>query len=140
MDLCDFFFINHLHYTQEIFAVKGLHPEQACFVLQTMIWHMDENENWNGSGVNAASREVAEVFGINHKKAVMPLLFASLMGKTQGPPLFDSAEILGKDRVRARLLKSIEFLGGISNKKGEALKKAWEKRDGKELMLPHENP
>src|SRR5262249_18016255 len=103
MDLCDFFFINHIRYTQELFAVKDLHPEQACFVLLAMIWHMDENENWGSSGVNAASRAIAEVFGINHKKAVMPLLFASLMGKLQGPPLFDSAEILGKDRVRARL-------------------------------------
>lgn len=135
MDLCDFFFINNLRYNQEIFTIKGLSPEHICFILQAMIWHMDENENWSGAGVNTASRALAEIFGVNHKKIIMPILFASLMGKTQGPPLFDSAEILGKDRLRARLLKSIEFLGGISNKKGDALKKAWEKKDGKELML-----
>lgn len=137
MDLCDFFFINNLRYTQEMFSIKEISPEQACFILQAMIWHMDDNEDWGSSGVHQASRTVAETFGVNHKKVVMPLLFASLMGKTQGPPLFDSAGLLGKDRVRARLLRSIEFLGGISNKKGDALKKAWEKQDCKDLMTQH---
>ncbi len=134
MDLCDFFFINNLRYTPELFSVKEVAPEQLCLLLQAIIWHMDEHENWLSSGVNNASREVAEIFGINHKKVIMPLLFASLMGKVQGPPLFDSAQILGKDRTRARLLKSIEFLGGISNKKNDLLKKAWEKKDCKALM------
>lgn len=134
MDLCDFFFINNLKYTSELFTIKDLPGDQACLVLQAMIWHMDENENWSSSGINQASRDVAEIFGINHKKAIMPLLFVSLMGKLQGPPLFDSAGILGKDRTRARLLKSIEFLGGISNKKMDALKKAWEKKEGKHLV------
>jgi glutamyl-tRNA synthetase len=99
-----------------------------------MIWHMDEQENWGSGGINQASRSVAEIFDLNHKKIIMPILFASLMGKLQGPPLFDSIEILGKDRTRARLLGAIEFLGGISNKKMDALKKAWEKKDCKGLI------
>lgn len=134
IDLSDFLFINNLKYTPELFAVKGHTPEQCCYIMQAMIWHMDENENWKGSGVNAASRAIAEIFGVNHKKVIMPLLFASLMGKSQGLPLFDSAELLGKDRLRARLLKSIEFLGGISNKKADHLKKLWAHKDCKALM------
>jgi glutamyl-tRNA synthetase len=129
IDLCDFFFINHLRYRPEHFAVKGLGPELSAMILQTMIWHMDENENWGSSGVNQASRDVAAIFGVNHKKIVMPLLFGSLMGKNQGPPLFDSAALLGKDRTRVRLLRAIEFLGGISNKKLDLLRKAWQKKD-----------
>lgn len=133
MELCDFLFINHLKYTPELFKVD-VTPEQACLILQAMIWQMDEQEDWSGMGVNQASRLVAERFGVNHKKILMPLLFASLMGKLQGPPLFDSATILGKDRIRARLLGAITFLGNISNKKMDALKKAWEKKDCKSLM------
>lgn len=139
IDLCDFFFINNLKYTQALFTIKGYTPEQLCFILQSMIWSMDEKENWESSGVNNSSRIVAEVLGINHKKVVMPLLFASIMGKLQGPPLFDSAGLLGKDRTRARLLKAIEFLGGISNKKMDHLKKAWQQQDGKSLMLQSES-
>lgn len=136
IDLCDFFFINQLKYSQSLFTIPNLSPEQTCLILQAMIWKMDEQEDWNGSGVNQASRYVAEKFGVTHKKVVMPLLFASLMGKTQGLPLFDSADILGKDRVRARLLNAIAFLGGISNKKLDSLKKAWEKGDCSVLCIP----
>lgn len=138
MDLCDFFFINHLRYTPELFANKTVSSENLCQLLQAMIWRLDELENWGSTGINQASREVAEVFGVNHKKVLMPLLFATIMGKLQGPPLFDSVGILGKDRTRARFLKSIEFLGGISNKKMDLLKKAWEQRDGKALMATSE--
>lgn len=135
MDLFNFLFINHIHYTDALFDVKELSKEQRCFLIQAIIWRLDELENWGGSGMNQASREVAEVFGVNHKKAIMPLLFGSLMGKTQGPPLFDSVGILGKDRTRARLLKAMEFLGGISNKKMHLLKKAWDDRQVQSLMV-----
>lgn len=136
MELCDFLFVNHLKYTPELFQAKGTTPELAASLLQGMIWSMDANENWASQGVNQASREVAEKFGINHKKSLMPLLFASLMGKHFGPPLFDSAELLGKDRTRVRLMNSIQFLGGISNKKMDALKKAWDSNTCQALATP----
>lgn len=128
MELCDFLFVNHLKYTPELFSIKNTTNEQSASLLQAMIWSMDANENWMSDGVNQASREVAEKFSVHHKKIVMPLLFASLMGKHFGPPLFDSAELLGKDRTRVRLMNAIQFLGGISNKKMESLKKEWETR------------
>ena len=134
IDLCSFLFVNDLHYSAELFAIKGLDSPQQCYLLQAMIWWMDENENWSRSGIENASRTVAEIFGVNHKKMVMPLLFACLQGKKQGPPLFDTAEILGKDRVRARILQTMEFLGGVSNKKMGDLQKGWEKKDCTFLM------
>lgn len=133
IDLCDFFFINNLKYTNELFANKSISPQVCCYVLQAMIWLLESKDCWNSQSINAASHDVAAIFGIHHKKAVMPLLFASIMGKSQGLPLFDSAEILGKDKTRARFLTTMEFLGGISNKKMQALTKAWEKRDCTEL-------
>lgn len=141
IELADFLFINKMRYEQDLFKVdlgggnNPILPVQAAGVLQAMIWSMDEKENWMSSGVNQSSREVAERFGVNHKKVVMPLLFASLMAKRQGLPLFDSAELLGKDRVRVRLLQSIEFLGGISSKKLDALKKAWDRKDVQLIQL-----
>jgi glutamyl-tRNA synthetase len=134
IELTDFLFINHLKYTPELFEAKGLTPEARPMILQCIIWHMDANENWGASGLSETSRYVAEVWGLNFKKSIIPLLFATFMGKHQGPPLFDSVELLGKDRARARLLNSIEFLGGISNKKMDALKKGWEKKELKEFV------
>lgn len=134
IDLFDFVFINQLRYHDDLFEIKNLSKEQRCMVLQAIIWRLDEIENWGSSGMNQASRDVATALGVHHKKEIMPLLFASLMGKTQGPPLFDSVAILGKDRTRARLLKAIEFLGGISNKRVSAFKKAWEEGKGATFM------
>lgn len=128
-DLCDFFFINDLKYTLELFAGAKVSPEVAAYLFQTLIWMLESKEDWSGSALNDASRDVAAIFGVHHKKTVMPLLFAAVMGKKQGPPFFDSAELLGKDRTRARFLKSIEFLGGISNKKMAVLKKAYDRGD-----------
>lgn len=80
-----------------------------------------------------SSKELAHVWGVNHKKVIMPLLFGSLMGKKQGLPLFDSAAILGKDQVRARFLESIQFCGGLSKKQQSSLQKAWKAKDCSEL-------
>lgn len=125
ISLCDFFFINNLEYSASLFEIPQLEKEERASILQLIIWLMDEREDWHKTGINWASREAAKILNISHK-SVMLLLFASLMGKKQGPPLFDSVEILGKDRTRARLLKTIEFLGGMSAKKTDSLKKKWQ--------------
>ena len=103
-------------------------------ILQATIWSMDEQENWKREGIEKATHDIAEVFGVTHKKVIIPLLYGSLTGKRHGPPLFDSVNLLGKDRTRARLLNAIEFLGGISNKKMDALSKGWNKKDCKALF------
>lgn len=136
MELCSFFFINHLPYTEELLCPKSLAKEHSAFLLQATVWSMEESEDWGKSGIEKASHAIAEAFGVHHKKAVMPLLFASITGKHQGPPLFASVEILGKDRTRARLLAAIAFLGGISNKKLSLLQKLWASKDCSSLINP----
>ncbi len=135
MDLFDFLFINHIRYSSSLFEIKELNNESASCLLQAIIWRLDELENWGGTALYEASLNVAQKCGMHHKKQLMPLLFASIMGKTQGPPLFDSVDLLGKDRLRARFLKTIEFLGGISNKRMRELKKGWD--EGKDIPLLH---
>jgi glutamyl-tRNA synthetase len=124
MELAGFFFVNHLNYTPELFAIDKLTSQQEVLLLQAIIWELDAREDWGSHGIHEASKSVADAFQVNHKKMVMPLLFASIQGKRHGLPMFDSFELLGKDRARVRLMQSIEFLGGISSKKQEGLKKS----------------
>jgi len=134
MELCQFFFISNLPLTEELLTVSGkLTHDRAAFILQTMIWHMEEADNWGSEGLEKASHDIADLFSIHHKKILMPLLFATIMGNRFGPPLFASVQLLGKERTRARYLKAIEFLGGISNKKMARLTKAWEAKECSEL-------
>lgn len=135
LQLCDFFFIAELKVTPELLCPKTATPELVSSVLQTIIWSLDEQESWNGNALEKASHDAAERFGIHHKKVVIPILFAALMGKTMGPPLFESTTLLGKDLTRARFLNAIEVLGGISNKRMDLLKKGWEKKDCRDLVL-----
>ncbi|MCB1118374.1 MAG: glutamate--tRNA ligase [Chlamydiia bacterium] len=129
IELCDFFFITHLPYTEHLFSIKQLSPTDAASILQTIIWSLEKEDNWSSQAINDGSRNVAAAFSVNHKKVIMPLLFGAIMGKRQGPPLFDSFEILGKDRARARLLGAIHFLGGLSKKHLDQLQKGWEEND-----------
>ncbi|MBF8263755.1 MAG: gltX [Parachlamydiales bacterium] len=132
MQLCDFFFINDLQLTPELLLPKNTSAETASALLQCLIWSLDEREDWTGPSLEQASHEVADCFGLQHKKVLMPLLFATIMGKDHGPSLYESVTILGKDRTRVRLLQAIETLGSISNKKADHLKKSWQKRDCKD--------
>lgn len=133
MELCGFFFINEIALTEEMLTPSNTPKEKSAMIFQTILWRLDELENWGASGIETASKEIAEKFGVTHKKVIMPLLFAALTGKKNGPPMFASFELLGKDRCRARMMKAIEFLGGISNKRGDELKKLWAK---KEILTP----
>jgi len=128
MELCQFLFITHLDLSEELLCPKNTPKETSAEILQCMIWSMEEQENWGRDGFEKASREVASFMEVNHKKVIMRILFAVITGKHQGPPLFDSVAILGKDLTRARLLKGTQFLGGIPNKRLSTLKKKWDGR------------
>ncbi len=129
-ELCSFFFINHIPYSEEFLCPKGITPEQTCSILQAILWYLEKDDDWSRDNFYAGSKEIAEFFSINHKKIIIPVLYATLTGKHTGPPLFDSATLLGKDRARARMLKAMEFLGGLSNKKLQKLQKYWISKDG----------
>ncbi len=137
IELCQFFFINHLDYTQELLTPKGTTPEQSATLLQTLIWALEEKEDWSSKAFEESSHEVATSFNINYKKVLIPLLYAVITGKKQGPPLFDSVQLLGKDRARARLLNAINFLGGISNKRLASLKDQWQKKENLAALMAH---
>lgn len=134
--LCDFFFTNELKVTPELLMPKNTTPEQIAAILQGTIWSLDEQEDWTGSGLEKACHTVAETFGAHLKKVVIHTLYAAIMAKHQGPPLFESVTLLGKDRTRVRLMQAIEILGGLSNKRMDALKKGWEKKDCKGFFTP----
>jgi len=136
IELFDFLFINNLKLTPELLCPKNTSPEVVTYLLQALIWSLDEKEDWSGQGLEVASRELAEIFGLHYKKVIIHILFATMMGKLQGPPLFDSVTLLGKDRTRVRIMGAIELLGGISNKKLDVLKKSWEKKSCQMLTIP----
>lgn len=135
MELCGFFFTHHVAYTVADLCPAQMASDKVAYLLQGLIWSLDEQEDWKRTGIEKAVHQVAEVFGVHLKKVMIPLVYVALTGKRQGPPLFDSFELLGKERARARLLGAMECLGGISNKKMGDLAKAWAKQQANELLV-----
>jgi glutamyl-tRNA synthetase len=132
--LCDFFFINDLQLSQELLCPKSLSPEQASMIIQCILWALEES-SWKAEDIDKATHLTAERLSVHHKKHVMPIMFAAIMGKKFGPPLYASVEILGKERTRARLMHAMKFLGGLSKKKMDKLKTAWEAGDCSSLAV-----
>jgi glutamyl-tRNA synthetase len=126
MEICSFFFVNEVPITEALLCPKDLTSEQAASALQCLIWSLDEKADWSAASFEASIKELAELLHFDFKKQMIPLLFVTLMGKPHGPPLFQSFELLGKARSRARILRAIECLGGVSNKKYQKLEKDWQ--------------
>ncbi|MEG2241184.1 MAG: glutamate--tRNA ligase [Victivallaceae bacterium] len=122
-ELCSFFFVNDLEYTSADLIPEGTGEDMVAGMLHCLIKFLEKDDTWKKDDWYRGSKLLAELFKVSHKKVVMPILFTVITGKKQGPPLFDSAAILGKSRARVRLSNAIKILGGLTNK--QALQ--WEK-------------
>lgn len=126
-DLFDFLFINDISYKEELLCPKKLPQKKAATILQLFLLLLDDMSSWKKELIEEHAKKLGTIFDLNYKKVIIPILFASIMGKRFGPPLFASLEILGRAKSRNRFLKAIEFLGGISKKDMKVIKKCLER-------------
>ena len=119
-----FFFARQVEPQAEDLVPKKRTAEEVLPVLQTVVWAFDEVLPWGRDGVEAAVRRVAEHWDWKIRDVTVPLI-AALTGQRVGPPLFESAALMGVDMVRARVQDAINALGGLSKKKMKKLEKEW---------------
>ena len=81
-------------------AVAG--NEQAAAVLDDAIAAYDALPEWRSEDLHAALLEVGERHGLKLGKAQAPVRVA-VTGRTVGPPLFESLELLGREATLHRL-------------------------------------
>ena len=65
---------------------------------------------WDRDALHAAVLAIGEANGLKLGKAQAPIRVA-VSGRTVGPPLFESLEVLGRDRTLARLRSALTSLG-----------------------------
>ena len=127
ISLCDFFFVNDIEYSPSLFVFKDSYNQDDVKKLcQIMVHEIDTAVDFERDYFFKVSKMLSKYLGFNHKKIIMPILFASIMGRHQGPPFFDSLVLLGKDRARVRFLKVIEFFEGLSIKKNAEIISDWQ--------------
>ncbi len=88
---------------------KGKTQKEMADALMGAADAMDAMESWSVANIEAALRALAEEKGLKIKELFMPVRVA-ISGRKASPPLFESMEALGRERVRFRLRKAAEYV------------------------------
>jgi glutamyl-tRNA synthetase len=95
-------FLDDDHYTIDpTAAAKELGPD-AALVLDAAATALDAVSDWTAAHIEAALTALLENLGLKPRKAFAPIRVAAT-GASVSPPLFESLELLGRDRSLQRL-------------------------------------
>ena len=83
-------------------AAARLLTEEARALLDEAAKRLAALDTWTAAAIEATLRELQEQCGLGRKTAFQPIRLA-ITGKLVSPPLFESMELLGRDRSLARL-------------------------------------
>jgi glutamyl-tRNA synthetase len=79
--------------------------------LRDVIKALDELSEWKADDIHAALNSVKERLGLSSKQAFQPVR-AAVTGTLVSPPLFESMELLGRERSMERLRRAADAAGG----------------------------
>ena len=112
----EFFFVGEVDYQTTALpklVAKGRTGPQTAKALRVLLEeHLDPILDWTAAKVEEALRGYCDAYGWTPKELFMPVRVA-LTGRTATPPLFETMEVLGKQRCRRRLRGAIEVLRGM---------------------------
>lgn len=89
---------------------KATATPEAVAVLRDTLAAYDELGEWAAEPLKAALETVAAAHGLKPGKAQAPVRVA-VTGRTVGPPLFESLELLGRDETLRRLRNAEASIG-----------------------------
>jgi glutamyl-tRNA synthetase len=93
-------------------AEKQLAGESAVAVLDAATTAMRDLPDWSTSAIEEALKAaLVDGLGIKPRQAFGPVRVA-VSGRTVSPPLYESMELLGRERTLARLAAAREIAGG----------------------------
>ncbi len=99
--LTEFFFVEELDYKVELLLEK-LAPADAVKSLQSTIARLEGLVAWDAVTLESVIRPLAEELGLK-TGVYFGLLRVAITGRTAAPPLFQTMEVLGKERCLKRL-------------------------------------
>ncbi|MDN5750250.1 MAG: glutamate--tRNA ligase [Pseudonocardia sp.] len=97
---------------EEEAAAKSLGPD-AVPMLDAALTGLDALQTWTAAEIEGSLKTtLIEGLGLKPRKAFAPVRVA-VSGRTVSPPLYESMELLGRDRSLARLRAGVERAGGL---------------------------
>jgi glutamyl-tRNA synthetase len=112
VDSCDFFFVDELRYSREELLGKAFaaRPDDAATALQRATAVVEALGEWTHEALEAALRALATELGVKAGD-LFSLVRVAVTGRRVTPPLFESMEILGRERCVARLRDAARKVG-----------------------------
>jgi glutamyl-tRNA synthetase len=106
--LVDFFFSDVLEYESSLLSGK-LEEGQANVVLNKTLQALADIGGWRAGDLEAVIRPLAD--GLGQKAGpFFSVLRVAFTGRTASPPLFETMEVLGRERCMARLKAALDRL------------------------------
>jgi glutamyl-tRNA synthetase len=94
---------------EEAAATKAL-GEGSGAVLRAVLEALEPVEEWTAARIEPEVWGVGERLGLNKRKTAAPVRVA-ITGRLVSPPLFESMELLGRERSLRRLRRAAETAG-----------------------------
>jgi glutamyl-tRNA synthetase len=108
--MIDFLFLEDAPIDEAAFEKFVVNDDRAKEVLESAI-RIYAKTDFNAASLHAATIEVGEEQDLKLRKAQAPIR-VSVTGKSVGPPLFESLELLGRDEVLRRLEVAVRRVSG----------------------------
>ena len=106
--LVDFFFSDVLEYEGSLLSGK-LEEGQANIVLNKTLQALADIGGWRAGDLEAVVRPLADGLGLK-AGPFFGVLRVAFTGRTASPPLFETMEVLGRERCMARLKAALDRL------------------------------
>ena len=104
--LSDFFFVDELVYDSGLLLGK-IDKAAAIKSLQASVAKMNSLNNWEAASLEAVFRPLADELKLK-TSVFFGLLRVAITGRTAAPPLFQTMEVLGKERCLKRLKAALD--------------------------------
>ena len=112
--LLAFFFAGRLGLTEaQLLDGQKLDRDGVRRALALTMWELDGVAHFDKTAVEAVFKNVAERMERKFRDLAR-LFYVALTGSPTSVPLFDAAELLGRDMCRERLRNALGVLGGVS--------------------------
>ncbi|MHB1162692.1 MAG: glutamate--tRNA ligase [Chloroflexota bacterium] len=102
VEFTDFFFADTLEYDGALLVQKGMTAESSLAALRTARERIAGLPSWDRTSLEETIRPLADELGVKTGQLFGVLRVAST-GRTAAPPLFETMEVLGRERVMSRL-------------------------------------
>lgn len=113
VDMAGFFFQDAVTLEPSDLIGKDLDASQTAVIVKQVHELLQQTDDFSADGLEQLLREFVDQSAYNNKQ-VFGILRVAITGQRVSPPLFETMEIVGKDKALVRLLHAIALLEKIN--------------------------